>query len=174
MSVTTGNKTAPSDSSKPPTNSCKPTLNLGNLHTSSGTTPTDSSKPPVTPIKTADFLEQASSEARQSTADFTQTNNQLRQASTELKQAAARLKQDISNFNKAADQIGQDVEEFLGRVGFVEGVGLTESDRIVGEAVKKAIGDYAEDRSRVAMLELINVLDGHSDELDNVMILNSE
>lgn len=111
---------------------------------------------------------------RQATQQFTQANAQLKQAAIEVKQAAAGLKQATGEFNRAADQLGEDVEEFLGRVGFVDEGGLGEEDRGVGEVVREKIGEFEEGRSRAAMLELIDVLDRYSGDLDNVMILDSE
>ena len=91
-----------------------------------------------------------------------------------MRQAAAGLRQATREFNRAAEQLGEDVEEFLGRVGFVDKGSLGEADRVVGEVVRGKIGEFEEGRSRVVMLELIDVLDRYSGGLDNVMILDGK
>jgi hypothetical protein len=44
----------------------------------------------------------------------------------------------------------------------------------VGEVLRERIREYEEERSRGAMLELIDLFDGYSSYLDDVMILKSE
>ncbi|KFY85483.1 hypothetical protein V500_08378 [Pseudogymnoascus sp. VKM F-4518 (FW-2643)] len=124
------------------------------------------------PHQTANSLDQASSEVRQATQQFTLANAQLKKAAVEVKQAAEGLKQATGEFNRAAEKLGEDVEEFLWRVGFVDWGGLGEEDLGVGEVVRGKIGGVEEGRSRLAVVELIDVLDRYAGDLDNVMILD--
>lgn len=54
------------------------------------------------------------------------------------------LKETTAEFNQAADELRHDVDQFLGRVEFVDEVGLKESDLNVREIVKKKIKEYEE------------------------------
>ncbi|KFY20955.1 hypothetical protein V491_03284, partial [Pseudogymnoascus sp. VKM F-3775] len=125
------------------------------------------------PNQTADSLEQASREVREATERFNHSNIQLKQAPEELKQAAAELGVATEMFNGEADRLKGEVEGVLGRVVLID---VEEGDKewVLVNGIKERIWGYEGERSRSAMLELIEFLAEHSSDLGGIMGLKDE